>query len=73
MDSFELNKIMGAVLGTCMVLLALNITANAIFSPATARQARLRHCRAGEAGGRREEGPGAAGSADRRSFLPRPT
>ncbi len=35
MDSFELNKIMGAVLGTCMVLLALNITADAIFTPAT--------------------------------------
>lgn len=34
MDSFELNKIMGALLGTCLVLLALNITANAIFSPA---------------------------------------
>jgi len=33
MDSFELNKILGAVLGTCMVVLALNITADAIFSP----------------------------------------
>jgi cytochrome c len=33
MDSFELNKIMGAVLGTCLVLLSLNITANAIFAP----------------------------------------
>lgn len=34
MDSFELNKIMGAVLGTCLVLLVTNFTANAIFSPA---------------------------------------
>lgn len=34
MDSFELNKILGAVLGTCLVLLSLNITANAIFAPA---------------------------------------
>jgi cytochrome c len=34
MDSFELNKILGAVLGTCLVLLALNITAGAIFAPA---------------------------------------
>jgi cytochrome c len=34
MDSFELNKIMGAVLGTCLGLLSLNIAANAIFSPA---------------------------------------
>src|SRR5213593_1802674 len=33
MDSFEVNKILGAVLGTCLVLLALNITAGAIFSP----------------------------------------
>ncbi len=33
MDSFELNKIMGAVLGTCLVLLSLNITAGALFSP----------------------------------------
>jgi cytochrome c len=33
MDSFELNKILGAILGTCLVLLTLNITANAIFTP----------------------------------------
>ena len=33
MDSFELNKILGAVLGICLVLLSLNITANAIFAP----------------------------------------
>jgi cytochrome c len=33
MDSFELNKIMGAVLATCLGLLTLNITANAIFHP----------------------------------------
>ncbi len=33
MNSFELNKIAGAVLGTCLMLLALNITAGAIFSP----------------------------------------
>ncbi len=33
MDSFELNKIMGAVLGTCLVLLITNFAANAIFAP----------------------------------------
>jgi cytochrome c len=33
MDSFELNKVVGAVLGTCLVLLLSNITANAIFTP----------------------------------------
>ena len=29
MNSFELNKILGAILGTCLVLLALNIAAGA--------------------------------------------
>jgi cytochrome c len=33
MNSFELNKILGALLGCCLVLLALNITAGAIFAP----------------------------------------
>ena len=33
MDSFELNKILGALLGTCLVLLSVNFSANAIFSP----------------------------------------
>jgi len=34
MDSFELNKILGAVLGTCLVLLVTSFTAGAIFAPA---------------------------------------
>lgn len=33
MDSFELNKILGAVLATCLVLLVMNITAGAVFAP----------------------------------------
>jgi cytochrome c len=33
MNSFELNKILGAVLATCLLLLALNIGASALFSP----------------------------------------
>ena len=33
MNSFELNKILGALLGTCLILLALNIAAGAIFAP----------------------------------------
>ncbi len=33
MDSFELNKIMGAVLATCLGILTLNIAAGAIFTP----------------------------------------
>ena len=34
MDSFELNKILGAILGTCLVLLVTSFTAGAIFTPA---------------------------------------
>lgn len=33
MDSFEINKIAGAVLATCLALMALNLTAEAIFAP----------------------------------------
>jgi cytochrome c len=33
MDSFELNKILGAVLGTCLVLLVTSFTAKALFAP----------------------------------------
>jgi cytochrome c len=33
MNSFELNKILGAVLFTCLCILALNITADAVFAP----------------------------------------
>jgi cytochrome c len=39
MDSFELNKILGAILGTCLFTLALNIAAGAMFSaPKPAKQ-----------------------------------
>lgn len=33
MTFFELNKFVGAVLGTCLVLLSLNMVARALFSP----------------------------------------
>ena len=33
MDSFELNKILGAILGTCILLLVTSFGAGAIFSP----------------------------------------
>ena len=33
MDSFELNKILGAVLGTCIFLLVTSFAAGAVFSP----------------------------------------
>jgi cytochrome c len=35
MDSFELNKILGAILGTCLVLLVTSFTAQALFAPVT--------------------------------------
>ena len=34
MNSFELNKVLGAILGTCLILLTLNIGAGALFAPA---------------------------------------
>ena len=33
MDSFELNKILGALLATCLGVLSLNIAAGAVFTP----------------------------------------
>ena len=33
MNSFEMNKILGAVLGTCLGVVALNIASGAIFAP----------------------------------------
>lgn len=33
MDSFELNKMLGAILGTCLVLLVTSFTAQALFTP----------------------------------------
>jgi cytochrome c len=33
MDSFEINKVIGAVLATCLVLLVTSFTANALFAP----------------------------------------
>jgi cytochrome c len=35
MDSFELNKVLGAVLGTCLFLLAVHIASGAIFTQET--------------------------------------
>jgi cytochrome c len=33
MDSFEINKILGALLGTCLILVAMHIASGAIFTP----------------------------------------
>ena len=35
MDSFELNKILGAILGTCILVLVTSFAAHAIFTPKT--------------------------------------
>jgi cytochrome c len=35
MNSFEINKILGALLGTCLVLVAVHIVSGAIFEPRT--------------------------------------
>ena len=34
MNSFEINKILGALLGTCLVLVVVHIASGAIFEPA---------------------------------------
>ncbi len=36
MNSFEINKILGALLGTCLILLAVHIATGAIFTPPVA-------------------------------------
>jgi cytochrome c len=33
MDSFELNKILGAILGTCLIVLVTSFAAQAVFTP----------------------------------------
>jgi cytochrome c len=33
MNTFELNKVLGAILGTCLVLVAVHIAAGALFTP----------------------------------------
>src|SRR5262245_49119366 len=33
LDSFEVNKILGAVLGTCLAIHAVNLAAGAVFAP----------------------------------------
>lgn len=39
MDSFEVNKILGAVLGVCLFAMGLNILSGALFSPKKAGEA----------------------------------
>ena len=64
MNSFEINKILGALLGTCLVLLAVHIASGAIFTrPAPAKpgyEIAVKEEQPGKAGE-----PKAAGTADR--------
>jgi cytochrome c len=53
MDPFELNKILGAILGTCFGVLALNIAAGAIFAPVKPAKPGYDIGRRGKAGGTR--------------------
>ena len=65
MDSFEMNKIMGAVLGACLAILSINIAAGAIFAPQKPAKPGLRDrgARARDRRGARQAGR--AGGADR--------
>jgi cytochrome c len=61
MDSFELNKILGAILGTCLVLLVTSFTAGALFTPAVPEKPGFEIAVKEEAGGGKEA-PAAAPS-----------
>src|SRR5262245_12612534 len=51
MDSFEINKILGALLFTCLCLLSLNIGAEALFHPAKPAKAGYEVAEAEQKGG----------------------
>ena len=55
MNSFELNKVLGAILGTCLITLALNIGAGALFAPEkSAKPGYAIAVKAGEGGEKKE-------------------
>jgi cytochrome c len=55
MNSFELNKVLGAILGTCLITLALNIGAGALFAPEkAAKPGYAIAVKAGEGGEKKE-------------------
>lgn len=57
MNSFELNKVLGAILGTCLIVLALNIAAGAIFAPEKPAKPGYMVAVKTEAGGKKEAAP----------------
>ncbi len=63
MDSFELNKIIGAILGTCLILLVTSFTAGALFAPVMPEKPGFQIAAKEEAhGGEGKEAPAAAPS-----------
>ena len=62
MDSFELNKIMGAVLGTCLFLLVTSFAAQALFSPKAPEKPGFEIAVKQDAGSGKEGGAAAAPS-----------
>ena len=69
MDSFELNKIMGALLATCLGVLTLNIAAGAIFTPGKLEKPGYAIAVPDKPAGHRD-GKTRAGRAARRCALP---
>jgi cytochrome c len=59
MNYFELNKVLGAVLATCLILLALNIGAGALFAPDKVTKPGY-NIAVKESGGEKGEAPAAA-------------
>jgi cytochrome c len=62
MDSFEINKIIGAILGTCLVLLVTSFTAGALFAPVMPEKPGYEIAAKEEAHGGGKEAPAAAAS-----------
>src|ERR1700739_247910 len=71
MDSFELNKIIGAVLGTCLILLVTSFTASALFAPKMPEKPGFAIA-AKEAAGGGKEAAASPGGADREVVAARP-
>jgi cytochrome c len=56
MDSFELNKILGAVFATCIILLVTSFTASALFAPKLPEKPGFEIAVKAESGGGSKEG-----------------
>ena len=60
MDSFEINKILGAILGTCLVVLVTSFTAGAIFAPVMPEKPGYEIAAKEAVGGAKEAAPAAS-------------